>query len=241
MARHFDGAANDWMAWDPATGGFSTFTDGTVVAVIRRASNGAAGIMELDDGSGDSPFTFFLDAAGGLDTIGIYAQGSSDVESAATVKVADGWCLVAVTKASGTATPRFHIFKWSANTWTHQNGGGTNIVTHAWSKIRIGRSQSGDQFDGDLAALMIINGRVMTDSEIERLPAGAWDRWVGAHDFLCEFKSGRDAPVATTQSRHPDQSRSRDRQTASVTTTGTSRAAVADPPGFRYSRLTRRR
>lgn len=240
MARHFTKASSERLVYDITTGGIANFPFGTVAAWVKRASatNGIQAFLAFEDAGTNSPYSFFFTAT---NTLSAYNQ-AAQVDSTTTVTSTTEWTFIAWNKATGTATPRCHFYKPSTNAWTHENASGTQANTAGTPiSIQIGGDNNGDYFDGDIAAVAVFRQRVLTDSEIERLPRGQWDLWVAEHDFLWEARSGRDVPVATTQSRHPDQSRSRTRQTASASTSGTTRAATADPPGFRFSRLTRRR
>lgn len=164
-------------------------------------------------------------------------NGSDITLNSVTVGVSDGWFILAMTKATGTTTPRFHHYRWSTNTWTHGNGSGTNANPSASTSFRIGTDINDESAGGALAAAMLLNGEVMTDGECERLHEGLWDRWCDDKDALFEFRSGRDrGPGTAVKVREYGRLR-----LAWSNTTGTTRAAVADPPGFRFSRCTRRR
>jgi hypothetical protein len=73
--------------------------------------------------------------------------------------------------------------------------------------------------------------RQMTQQEIERLARGNW--WQSTPDFHLEFPSGVDNPALTK-----DVGRYGLKMTAD---SGSFRGATADPPGFRFSPLNRRR
>ena len=65
---------------------------------------------------------------------------------------ADGWCLIAASKTSGTTTPRFHKYVYSSNVWTHEDGAATLAdpsapANNAW----LGALASSDFWDGDIA------------------------------------------------------------------------------------------
>lgn len=242
MARRFTRASSDAMAWDGSTGGIGTsFPYGTIIARVRRGANQGnyQAIIELTDGSANSPFAFGFTTA---NTCWVYgANGALERDSTTTVTSQTDWTVAAVTKDTGNVTPRFHFFKGN-NAWTHEAGSGVMLDWAAITGVNVGFDLAGDYLDADVAAVMALNSRVMTDSEIERSVQGSsWDQWVGPHDFLAEFKSGRDPYIVGTVARHPDQSRARIRQTATATISGTIRTQASDPPGHKFSRLTRRR
>jgi hypothetical protein len=48
--------------------------------------------------------------------------GSDNYFNSGTFVVADGWCLLAFTKPSGSSAGRFHRYSWVGMTWLHENG-----------------------------------------------------------------------------------------------------------------------
>lgn len=242
MARHFTAASSEYIDFDTSAPLFQNWTWGTIAAWVKRASNGSSFrvIVGCDDGGADLGFGFLLVSSNETDLWSKTA--GSDMLSTTTVLVADGWCLVGVTKTTG-GTPRLHIYKQSANTWTHENGSGTQAdnafvgdVVAIGANHQVGGSIAGP-FDGDIAAVLVLDQYSMTDSEIERLPSGAWDRYVTRQtDFYWESRSGRDTATAATGVASNDRGRVR-----STNMVGTTLGATADPYGFRFSRLSRRR
>ncbi len=83
------------------------------------------------------------------------SDGTNFQSSTTTLVVADGWAIVAATKAAGTVTPRLHIYKYGTDTWVHQNGAGTITNLAALSTYTIG--QSGQAFQD-------FNGNVLLDA-----------------------------------------------------------------------------
>lgn len=236
--------ADQGLAFDTSIGQVGSFGGGfTLAAWLRRTaiSTGFAPIVELGDGGANSPVSWFFDST--TNVLGIYTnnEGAARTGTVAVTSTTD-WTFVCTTKATGTVTPRMHLYR-PASGWTHENASGNLANAGGWNRINIGFDGAGDDGSMDMAAVMGINARALTDSEVERLlnSGKSWESWLNPGDFLFEFRSGRDLPVTTTASRHPDQSPSRTRQTATFTTTGTARSARPDPPGHRFSRLTRRR
>ena len=85
--------------------------------------------------------------------------------------VADGWCLVAVTKTAGSSTPRFHRYKYSTSTWTHEDGTGALANTAGTAtQVRIGDYEGVDDFDGKMAVVGYFD-TALSDSVIETLDA----------------------------------------------------------------------
>jgi hypothetical protein len=70
---------------------------------------------------------------------------------ATTLTIADGWVLVGVSKATGTVTPRLHIYK--GGVWTHaaMSGSVGNPATQAGGTVRFFEYQDSDDFNGWIA------------------------------------------------------------------------------------------
>jgi hypothetical protein len=103
-----------------------------------------------------------------------------------TLTVADGWCLVAVTKATGTVAPPFHKVVLSSGTATDEDDNPTvaNSGTPT-TKATMGRTlANAGPLNGDFAVAGVWN-TVLTDTQVESLmtsrqawldlsPAGLW-------------------------------------------------------------------
>lgn len=88
------------------------------------------------------------------------------------IKVADGWVLVAATKAAGTVAPRFHKYVFSSRVHSHEAGVATAGDKNGGTNVWIGQSAAASFFwSGEIAALGIWNA-VLTDSQIEALAVG---------------------------------------------------------------------
>lgn len=89
--------------------------------------------------------------------------------------VADSWCFIAVTKASGTATPRLHKMVLSTGVWTHGNGGSSlgNAGSQAGGTVRFAEwaDNTGEygSFEGHIA-YGVQWASEKSDSELEALP-----------------------------------------------------------------------
>jgi hypothetical protein len=79
--------------------------------VISAGATGEAWTFQVDP---DESVAFFTVAGGGVKR-----------NSAVSRIVSGRWHLIAYTKASGTVTPRFHIYDYTTRLWVHENGGGT--------------------------------------------------------------------------------------------------------------------
>lgn len=94
--------------------------------------------------------------------------------SESKLSVADDmrWYLLVVTKATGTATPRFHRYDFSTKTWTHENGNVSlgNRPTQAGGAIHFAEyTTASDNFMGDFAAVAEWAGTALTDGQCESL------------------------------------------------------------------------
>lgn len=139
----------------------------TAAAIVRSTTDGSnLGWYRAGSGAGASIM---------LSTTTVnklrYSNQSAQVDSPTiTLVIADGWCLIAISKASGTAAPRYHKYVFSSNAWTHESSGSTiadptTPGTSAW----IGSLGASTGWDGDIAVVGTWNA-VLSDGQIESLP-----------------------------------------------------------------------
>jgi hypothetical protein len=164
VARNFNGTT-DYLTG--TVGALSGMDAGpiTIAAIIRLDAN-TPGSSIIYAGGGDVT---------GVDLgiyDGLFYLGSQE-PSLATASTADGWHLVAANKAAGTATPRWHKYVISSDTWTHTNAGSTmgdGVAVAGGDTLQIGRwGTASTRFVGDIAIVGVWD-RVLTDAEIELLP-----------------------------------------------------------------------
>lgn len=176
MARNFNGAASITLS----TGGLGSFQFGTMVALARRTDNNNwHGIVTTIQAGGGSNEVYLDIAPSSHASAGAIWSSYGSIDNSGTLKflAADGWCIVGVSKATGSQTPRYHKYVVSSATWTHQAGGGAiadGLATTTGTEM-IG-NVGGDFFTGDIAAVALFN-RVLADQEIESL-AGSWETWL---------------------------------------------------------------
>jgi hypothetical protein len=167
-ARTFDGASDNVICEAGAT---TATTFGTFAAIIKRNSTALNGIVALHNSAPNFIVGLeILDHASG--DFAVYGSASGDINSAFTVTNADGWILLVCGKATGTATPRFHKYVYSTDTWTHSNGGGTLANTSGTvDNVKFGMAGAGTgaDFAGDLAVSAVWKNRQLTDTEVEQL------------------------------------------------------------------------
>lgn len=236
MARRFDGTANGWAV--VALAGFTDGTYGTTAALVYLSTYTQNGpVMFL--GSSD-----FVDV---VDTLNVYGgttpfgagrwNATAGVDCIGPDALTTGkWLLVVTSKATGTVAVREHVYTFNTGTWTHSNSSATSADYSGAAPVSAtigGINSSTFTITGDIGCVAMWSKRVLTDSEIERLPQGRWDLMEPA--FLVEYPSGVDFPAQT----QCDFGRGRGRQ--SSVGSGVTRTPQTDPPGFRFSPANRRR
>jgi hypothetical protein len=157
----------------------------SIGAWVRRTSDNTFDTIYCRITSG-GVVTFALEIAE-VDTLEFETSGAKN--STATVVAADGWVFIGVDKATGSVTPRCHIWK-QASGWTHQNFGGSlaNPGTATGGTVRIGEYTGGteDNFSGDIEVVVEFNGVQLTDAQWESVafsragmlakhPTGLWE------------------------------------------------------------------
>lgn len=118
MARTFDGVNGKAQSGVSATTWNGTNGTAITVAAIARSTTDATRKVIAGGGTSSNIVTWelFLDTS---NRIGIRLRGV-DLVQTLTMTAADGWCLVAASKASGTVAPRYHKTVLSSRTATHE-------------------------------------------------------------------------------------------------------------------------
>lgn len=239
MALTFPGLATANSTLQFSTTGDKSLPYGTSVAVVYQTSNASGPASVLFLGTGAS--------ADDIDIINVYdvptanvigywnSTGATDCKSTLGLSL-NKWYLIAVSKDTGNVAPRAHIFDFTTGTWTQQACSGSDADSAVTSETvyAIGGFASGNfNFPGHIAATGSWHSRVLSDGEIQRLAAGNWNRY--SPDTLIEAKSGRTV-LGVGPMDHGRQRMIMNTFGAAVT-----RAAIGDPPGFRFSLAGRRR
>lgn len=177
MARAFNGTTDSITT---TVGALAGFASGTFAALARRTNeSGWHGIVATRQSDGTTWEAYLDIAPSAHATASAIWTSWNGTDHANTLKFtqADGWCIIAATKATGSATPRYHKYVLSTQTWTHDNGVGAvaNATSISGGNIILG-NVAGDQLAGDIAAVAMY-GRTFTDQEIESL-AGSWEVWL---------------------------------------------------------------
>lgn len=175
MARNFGGA--DYVTL--GVGALTTIAQGaaTMAAVVRKTTDLSNDCLMSMDSTVTAEIAFF--GGGSADNNLRWVRDGSATSVAIPLTNADGFSLVAISKASGTTNPRGHKYVYGTNAWSHANAAGTSANSNSLSggKVQLGRlfNLSGQEFSGDMA----IAGawlRVLSDAEVETLPfsLAAW-------------------------------------------------------------------
>lgn len=230
MGRRFTAASSERITVENAAdlAGFS-FLFGTFACVLYRSQDtGAFETMGAFNNDASASHQYGISSG---DLLFLYDNPQTRTMTGA-VSASQYW-LLAITKATGTATGVGHRYQFSTATWTHANLSGTAADSGATTIFTIGSlSPTGaDLLSSEIVALGFWPGLVMTNSECERLARG---RWLELNPrFYVEWGAPREvAEMARSLGQN------RVRQTTMV---GTTRGVQPPPPGFRMSPQARRR
>lgn len=164
MARTFASASSEVITL--AIGALNAAFGPATVAVIAKTASDGAVKYAVNLGTANVSNVALGLTAGDVIAISIANAVKSGT---ATLKTADGWALLAASKATGTATPRLHLYKYGANSWTHEAAGATaaNVTptTAAHFGARIGSTSF---WNGDIAVAGVW-GVVLADQDVESL------------------------------------------------------------------------
>jgi hypothetical protein len=205
----------------------------TTIAVLRLASNisGAPCTILFGGASAAVRMVFRIGNSAGSTANLSVTNASIASESTTAVTASDGWVLVSVAKATGTAVPRMGKFVYSSGTWTFSNGGAGLAYGSGGDNLQIGAAFGTRFFDGDLAAVAAFS-RELSDSQLASL-AFSLDAWLSAGPagmwVLDQASTGM--PVLDWTGGGANQS----------TITGTSVATASPPIGYGHPIIVPRR
>lgn len=177
MGRNFNGSASLTCS----VGGLGAFNFGTMVALCRRTDESNWHGIVTTVQSGGTAYEAYLDIAPSshASASAIWSSwGSTDNSGTLKFNSSNGWCIIACTKATGSATPRYHKYVLSTQTWSHGNGGGAvaNATSTPGGTVKFGAVDT-DMLNGDIAAAALYD-RALADQEVESL-ASCWEAWLG--------------------------------------------------------------
>lgn len=199
----------------------------TWAAIVKSGANGQSASFICLNASSDHGAAFALTGVTDRLTLRIDG-GSTTIESTITFTTALGWCLIAVNKASGTTTPRFHLYRFDTQAWTHTDGGGTvgDGTLGATVDIELAALSGGfDTFQGSIAVAAIFPSS-MSDAAIEALAPGLQE-WVdGSPSGLWPLtQAAVTTPVDDITGNGANE----------TSRTGTAVVTGDDPPGFDFT------
>lgn len=181
IARNFDGV-DDLIEVGI---GASDMGFGSLAAIIRKSADVPGdynAISDLQTSAAVRRFGMHLNDASPSRVIWERNGSGESSNASVTLTTAQGWAMVAATKATGTVAPRLHRFLYSTGAWVHGNGVATlanSSLAGAGGNWRIGNVVAGSTFfPGDMLVLAVWPSRVLTDAELEALPyqLSAWRR-----------------------------------------------------------------
>lgn len=173
MARLFTRASGHRINLSPGALTTGLASARTFVAVVRLASNVSGSpwtIFCAKAADGLQQAAFRIGNSTGTDAnLAVGVQGTS-TSSTTSVSTSDGWVLVFVSKAAGTATPRFGKYVYSSDSWSFSNGAAIAYGGTTCDMVQIGETTADARyFDGDIAAVAAIPS-ALTDGQIAALP-----------------------------------------------------------------------
>jgi hypothetical protein len=191
-ARHFTAASTDSITLSLGNLAFN-YGPGSMAFIINATTLGGT-VVPFSAGATNTIGYRIQTAANGL--LNSVLNGTGSAMTSPTM-VTGSWYLVGHCKATGTATPKLHVYDYGASTWTHQNGSGTQ----ANSSIPVTRAAfgaiqaTGNNWDGDILMGAVWNVQ-LTDLQFEQL---AYDRnaWFASAAPVAYWELYQDA---TTQS-----------------------------------------
>lgn len=230
MGRRFTAASSEREYYGAAGLAGFNFTHGTLAAMVNFVTFVTAGTIFATNDQTNPSLTLYT------------ASTSSEMrlfdgvtDNAGMTALATGVTyLLGFTKATGTATARYHVYRADTNAWTHGAFGGTNVNGATTTSMCIGsyaNSNATDALNAEVFTVGAWQGLVMTDQEFQRLAAGNWPN-LGV-DFCEQWNDGDDTGDSVGSI-----GRYRCRQTAR---TGTTKGTAKPLAGFRFATQGRRR
>jgi len=129
---------------------------GTQIAILKKTSDPTSNGCFFDRRGGSSVLDENMivrsNHPSDANQLAYVGASGTAVFSSFTVTNADGWVILGVSKATGTATPRMHKCVLSSVTWTHQNASGSVGNPTAASGWRFGSTKSGSSTYADFFA-----------------------------------------------------------------------------------------
>lgn len=194
MARNFAKASSEQIIL--AMGGMNfVFGPATLAAIVRINTLSGSNVAIFGVGTVTVGWNLVIRTSG----LFRFMTDGVTVDST-TGLVINNWYLLAVSKATGTVTPRFHIYNYTTGAWVHETTSSIGNGTVPVSAPRIGSQNGAITFDGSIAVVGAWNV-VLADTQIESLvgslspwfqvqPKGLWVLDQGAVTMLVPDLSG---------------------------------------------------
>lgn len=190
MARTFTSTGNITMA----PGALSTWTFGTVAAVVRKTTDGTLQVCWSLGTSFDKAYIAISD------TNKVYAYTGVGRESTFTVLASEGWVLVGFSKPTGTSAYVAHKYVFATDTWTHETLGTSadNTAVGGGGYTALG-SSGGIALAGDIAATAVWS-RALSNADFEQLPTSlvAWHALAPSAFWVLDQSATSQRPVDLT-------------------------------------------
>lgn len=148
-------------------GGASIAGAGSFAAILQKTTDGIIqNVVCIGNVAATERGLFF----GTANNMIFRSAGATTATGSTPTVAADGWVLVAGTKAAGVATPRFHRYKFSTGTWVHEAGTATvgDSTPSGISFIAARGSAGTGSFNGNIAAVGAWT-TALTDAQVETL------------------------------------------------------------------------
>jgi len=163
-ARAFVGASSDSITLALGAIGFA-FGPGTVLALYSPATGGG---QTLFSAGATNPKSYMLQ--GDTTTAGVILRLDGVQKNGSDLLVNSSWYVIGATKATGTVTPRLHIYDCTAGTWTHENAGATSANSSTpLTRAQLGMTPAGAAFLTGTMQLAAVWNTVLNDAAFDAL------------------------------------------------------------------------
>lgn len=165
MARRFVASSGNHVSLSLGALNFA-FGPGTIAVIVRTASVDTQDQDMLSAGTGLDWAFWMWGAGNNLLSFWVGAAASSSDSGTLTIVPNDGWVFAAVSKATGSAAPRFYKYQYSTGLWGITNGG---VIVN--SAVPDGSAEiatdigGGSYFNGDWAMGAVWNVQ-LTDPQV---------------------------------------------------------------------------
>lgn len=167
MSKLFIPGETDWVELEL---GGSDFQYGLMGGIVRVLTDTWGTIISNADPAGANKVALFLH---GTEHRICWADPGGLRKATIELLASDGWCWVAMTKATGTHAPRMHKLKFSDMSWLHEDATGFEVgdaASQVGGTIRIGQAANSDYWPGRIdLVVQRANVTPLDDSAIEDL------------------------------------------------------------------------